>query len=124
MKRTSGKLVWAWMIFLVLFNVIPLGNGANKSLSSNSFLQFRLDYLLHTMMILVFSWIWVFGRIRQMRFFPGIERLKYLSIVWGAGFGLELLQLLVPWRSFNPVDMYYNLLGAGISTLVVCWSRI
>jgi hypothetical protein len=70
-------------------------------------------------MILIFAWIWLFVKTRRGSFFAQRERLSFALIVLSAGIGLELLQLLVPWRSFNPVDMYYNLFGAGLSLLIV-----
>ncbi|MFA6691733.1 MAG: hypothetical protein WCR98_07130, partial [Saccharofermentanales bacterium] len=51
--------------------------------------------------------------------FTRYEALKYALIVVFAGIGLEFLQLLVPWRSFNPVDMVYNMMGAGLVVVFV-----
>jgi glycopeptide antibiotics resistance protein len=119
MKKITQAPAWLWLIILVGFNVIPLGNAANSTLSGNKAFSFRLDYLLHTIMILIFGWIWLFVKTRQASFFAQRERLNFALIVLSAGIGLELLQLLVPWRSFNPVDMYYNLFGAGLSLLIV-----
>lgn len=119
MKKHTVNLVWVWLIVLVIINVIPIGNEANHSLSSNEVFSFRLDYLLHSIMILVFAWIWVFGKMKSLRFFCRHERLSYSLLVLSAGIGLELLQLMVPWRSFNPVDMYYNLFGAALAVLLV-----
>jgi VanZ family protein len=91
--------------------MIPLGNEANQSLSLNKLLAFRLDYLAHAIMILCFAWIWVFGRVLG---FQGFSVYEFSLIVVAAAIGLELLQLVVPWRSFNPLDMVYNLVGAGM----------
>jgi hypothetical protein len=119
MKKISQAPAWLWLIILVGFNVIPLGNDSNSTLSGNTAFSFRLDYLLHTTMILIFAWIWLSVKTRRGSFFAQRERLNFALIVLSAGIGLELLQLLVPWRSFNPVDMYYNLFGAGLSLLIV-----
>ena len=115
-----SKLNWIWLLCLVLFNVIPLGNDTNQSLSSN----FRLDYLAHAIMILIFAWIWVLGKVKALRFFAQQEVLKYSLIILCAGIGLEFLQLLVPWRTFNPVDMYYNLIGAAIAIGICLFSIV
>ncbi len=117
-----SKLNWIWLACLVLFNVIPLGNDTNQSLSSNRLFIFRLDYLAHAIMILCFAWIWVLGKVKALRFFARWELMKYSVIILCAVIGLEFLQLLVPWRTFNPVDMYYNLIGAVMAILICMFS--
>lgn len=115
------KLYWVWLAILVILNVIPIGNQANQSLSGNKLLVFRLDYLVHSIMILCFALIWLVGKIHRVHWFRSHETTKFSIIVLGAAVGLELLQLAVPWRSFNPVDMEYNLIGA-IGTSIVVFS--
>lgn len=111
---------WAWLAILVIINSIPIGNQANQSLSGNKLFVFRLDYLVHSIMILCFAVIWLVGKIHRVEWFRGRETTIYSLIVLGAAVGLELLQLVIPWRNFNPVDMEYNLLGAiGTSIVVV-----
>lgn len=41
--------------------------------------------------------------------------MKYFGIVIFAAIGLEGLQYIVPWRSFNPNDLIANLAGAILS---------
>lgn len=113
------KLVLLWLVVLIIVNIIPIGNEPNQSLSGNKLLVFRLDYLAHSIMILVFAWIWVLGRVLGIRV---LSVLEFSLIVLAAAVGLEVLQLLVPWRSFNVVDMFYNLVGAGVGVLVVVTS--
>lgn len=116
-------MFWLWLLILIIVNVIPLGNSTNQSLSGNKVLAYRLDYLAHSLMILCFAWIWVLGKIKHVHWFANYEALKYSAIVVGAGVCLELLQLLVPWRTFNPMDMMYNLLGAGLAVVFIIISH-
>jgi glycopeptide antibiotics resistance protein len=51
------------------------------------------------------------GKLFNVTWFAKFEALKYSTIVIIAGLSLELLQLLIPWRSFNPIDMMYNVIG-------------
>lgn len=118
MKKHYPKLIWLWLIFLIVFNVMPLGN-ADSSLSSNKLVRLRLDYFIHSIIFLGFAWLWVFSRILGFRFFAKYEGLKYALIIVISGFGLEYLQKLVPWRSFNPIDLYCNLFGAGLALLIL-----
>jgi len=71
-------------------------------------------------MILGFAWIEVFKKVMG---FSGFGVLKYSGIVAGSAIGLELIQILVPWRAFNPVDMVYNLVGAVVGVLFVVVSK-
>ena len=109
---------WMWLGILIVINVIPIGNSSG-SLSRNRLFVFRLDYVVHSLMIMVFAWLWLWSRLRGFQFFVRHERLKYIAMVMVAGICLEYLQLLVPWRSFNPVDMYYNLVGALLTVVIV-----
>jgi VanZ family protein len=109
------NLFWLWLLVLIVINVIPIGNNTNQSLNRNMLWVFRLDYLAHSIMILCFAFIWVLAAIHHVRIFKQYDALKYSAIVLAAGICLELLQLAVPWRSFNPVDMIYNLGGATMA---------
>ncbi len=119
MDKAIKRFYWLWLLVLVVFNAIPLGNEANRSLSGNKLWRWRLDYLLHLAMILVFAFIWVMGKNRNVNWFASYETLKYIMVVVAAGIGLELIQLALPWRAFNPMDMLSNLIGAGLATLII-----
>lgn len=123
MASVAKYLFWIWLILLFVLNTIPIGNEANQSLSGNKILAFRLDYLLHSIMILGFGWIWLVGKLFNATWFDKFEELKYSTIVVLSCIGLEILQLLIPWRNFNPIDMMYNIIG-GILTLAVIWAPV
>ena len=112
-------LFWGWLIIVVVFNVIPLGKETNRSLSGNNIYQFRLDYVVHSLTFLVFAWIWVLGKIKNVCWFKSYEVLKFGGIVFISALGLELLQILIPYRTFNPMDMMANLIGAILTMLCI-----
>jgi len=116
-------LFWGWLIIVVVFNVIPLGKETNRSLSGNKIYQFRLDYVVHSLTFLVFAWIWVLGKIMNVCWFEGNEVLKFGGIVFISALGLELLQIIIPYRTFNPMDMIANLFGAILTMLCIFFSR-
>lgn len=116
-------LFWGWLIIVVVFNVIPLGKETNRSLSGNKIFQFRLDYVVHSLTFLVFAWIWVLGKIKDVCWFESYEVLKFGGIVFVFAMGLELLQILIPYRTFNPMDMIANLFGAILTMLCIFISR-
>jgi len=41
-----------------------------------------------------------------------------------AGIGLELLQLVLPWRTFNPMDLLANFVGAALAVAIIIVSKL
>ncbi|MDD4148189.1 MAG: VanZ family protein [Candidatus Cloacimonetes bacterium] len=119
----TKKLFWLWLLVLIVVNLIPIGNDTNQSLSRNRLWVFRLDYLAHAIMILCFALIRIWGALHNVRWFKRCDALKYSAIVLASGVCLELLQLGVPWRSFNPTDMIYNLGGAVLAIVFIMLSE-
>lgn len=119
MIRVVKSLFWLWLIILIVINVIPLGNDVKSGMSGTKLWNFRLDYLLHLAMILVFAWIWLLGKLMDIMWFSNMETLKYSAVIVLCAIGLELLQFLLPWRTFNPMDMIFNLTGAMLGIIVV-----
>ncbi len=111
-------LFWGWLIIVVFLNVVPLGNELNQDLTTKRFV-FRLDYVVHSLTFLVFAWIWVLGKIKNVCWFKSYEVLKFGGIVFISALGLELLQILIPYRTFNPMDMMANLIGAILTMLCI-----
>ena len=104
---------------VLILNVVPLENETNRSLSSNKIFQFRLDYVVHSLSFLVFAWIWVLGKIKDVCWFESYEVLKFGGIIFVWVVGIELLQIFVPYRTFNPMDMMANLFGAILAMLFI-----
>ena len=111
-------LFWGWLIMMLILNVVPLENELNQDLTTIRFI-FRLDYVVHSLTFLVFAWIWVFGKIKNICWFENYEVLKFGGIVFVSAIGLELLQILIPYRTFNPMDMMANLFGAILTLLCI-----
>lgn len=107
---------------VLALNVVPFGNELNQNLTTQRFI-FRLDYVVHSLTFLVYSWIWVFGKIKNVCWFESYEVLKCGGIVFLSAIGFELLQILIPYRTFNPLDMMANLFGAILSMLFILISH-
>ena len=112
-------LLWGWLILVLVLNVVPLGNETNRGLSGNKIFQFRLDYVVHSLTFLVFAWIWVLGKIKDVCWFESYEVLKFGGIVFVSAMGVELIQIFVPYRTFNPMDMMANIFGAILTMLFI-----
>lgn len=115
------------MILLLLLNVLPirLGSGSDgRQLSDKKVFSLRLDYLVHISIFLPFACIWLLGKKRGVRWFERFEALKLSLIVFVAAIGFELLQKFTSWRTFNWVDMAYNVIGATCSVMVIVLSSL
>ena len=74
---------------VLILNVVPLGNKLNQDLTTKRFV-FRLDYVVHSLTFLVFAWIWVLGKIKDVCWFESYEVLKFGGIVFVAAVWIEL----------------------------------
>ena len=118
MANGARWLLWGWLMVVLVLNVVPLGNELNQDLTTKRFV-FRLDYVVHSLTFLVFAWIWVLGKIKDVCWFESYEVLKFGGIVFVSAIGIELLQIFIPYRTFNPMDMIANLFGAILTLLCV-----
>jgi VanZ family protein len=115
-------LFWGWLIVVFVLNVVPLGNELNRDLSAKRFIC-RLDYVVHSLTFLAFAWIWVLGKIKNVCWYKSYEVLQFCGVVFVSAIGVELLQIFIPYRTFNPMDMMANLFGAIISMLFILISH-
>lgn len=126
-RNIIKHLFWLWLILLLLLNVLPikLGFGSDgQQLSGQKVFALRLDYLLHSLTFLPFAVIWLLGKKWEVRWFERNEALKFSLIVFLAAIGFESLQWFTPWRTFNWVDMAYNVIGAACSIVVIALSTL
>ena len=114
-------LFWSWILVLLFLNVIPIGNEANKAMKGNVFL-FRLDYLVHTVFFLMFAWIYLVSRLAHRPIFDINGKLKVIIVSLCASVLFELVQMIIPYRAFNPYDMIANLAGSIIGAGIICLS--
>ena len=115
-------LLWGWLLVVLVLNVVPLGNELNQDLTTIRFV-FRLDYVLHSLSFLVFALIWALGKIKGICWFETYEVLKFGWIVFISAISIELLQIFIPYRTFNPMDMIANLFGALLTIICIVISR-
>ncbi len=123
-KMANGVrwLFWGWLLVVLVLNVVPLGNELNQDLTTIRFV-FRLDYVLHLLSFLVFALIWILGKLKGVCWFETYEVLKFGGIVFVSAIIIELVQIFIPYRTFNPMDMIANLIGALLTMICVVISH-
>ena len=103
-------------LMLVTFSIPsePIEHIANI----NNFLSFILsDKILHALVFGILVWLWCVGAHKK-----GQEPIPYLRVFLGAGgYGLliELWQYLLPFRSFDSIDLLFDLLGIVIGIFII-----
>jgi VanZ family protein len=113
-KRFLGIFSITWAIIIATISSIP--NLPNPEIPESNWISFRLDYLFH------FFVFFILGIAVVLWQTPGKLKLARWSmaiiILAGSAFGIidEVHQLIIPGRSYNPLDLIYNLFGywAGV----------
>ena len=118
MANGSRWLFLGWLIIVLAMNVIPLGDDLNRIIHKPIF-EFRLDYLIHFVSFLVFIPLYLIGEGQGNPIFNHKPVLKYFIILGGSAIISECLQYLLPYRTFNPMDMIANLFGAILTLLFI-----
>ncbi len=101
---------WGWAVFILISYLIPNFTPDSLKIKELHF-EIRLDYIAHFMVFFIWTFlflIWKWPVLRTKRLMP--------VIVYGlAGFcfsaSIEVLHLIIPDRTFNPMDMISNSSG-------------
>jgi len=113
-KRILGIFTIMWAIIIFTLSSIP--NLRNPEITSNYGFTLRPDYVFHFFVFFILGIAIILWRIPDEL---KLKASKILIILFaGTAFAIidETHQLIIPGRSYNPVDLYYNLSGfwAGV----------
>ncbi|MBN1181785.1 MAG: VanZ family protein [Bacteroidales bacterium] len=115
-KKLLSYLFYAWLIVLIVFNVIP--NLNEKINEVNIKFEFRVDYVFHFLFyftgILLF-WFWKFEQFYRER--KGLILLFLLLWLFISSIN-EYCQHYIPGRSYNIIDLLMNVSGVFLASLV------
>ncbi len=100
-----------YLVSLAVMVVVPL-DGLNMSLADVFVLELRLDYLLHLLVFMPLVVLWHLG-------FPRHPVWMVLGVGLALAVGLEGVQYLLSYRSFNVNDALANAAGIGAGGLVM-----
>lgn len=112
------KIIVVYSFVLVILHIIPIESG--PALDQMAIGPLRADYLTHTLIFL--PWmvlVWLHFKARQI----DNGKRPMLILYWLIG-GLLLasfsegIQLFLPYRAFNPLDLIFNLAGVLLGTLI------
>jgi VanZ family protein len=99
--KTHRLIFWLLIISLIVVSSLPIGGELNRTIELNKF-DFRLDYLLH------FIAYFIIGIAAALAYKPNWKVLLLLIIFAMAEEGH---QYWIPNRTFNPMDLMYDMIG-------------
>ena len=113
------KLIWiilllVWAGFLFVVGVIP--DTGDLILQSTS--TFRWDYLEHFTGYFILGMLFVIWRGDRSFRIQTMELIAFMLVGSIFGWLAEYIQIFIPGRSFNIIDMLYNFLGILSGTLL------
>jgi len=117
MKLLYKITFWTGYAAMLILAVLPSGGN----LSGKNVATIRLDYLVHFGVYLAIAMYIIAGRKFGFQLFRNHSTTKSIIIVILLAVITELLQLAVPYRTFNPLDLVANVAGVAVC-LLVCWS--
>ncbi len=108
-------LSWS-IVAITIASVVTLGSAA----STKVVYSVGIDKILHC---LAFAWVVLisFGAVKNLTVRTGL-----IAVAWVTGFGvaIELIQYPIPYRTFNPIDIFANACGAVFGSLVFASWRL
>lgn len=109
--KHAGTLFWLLLIFVVAMSVWPKSPTGLILDGTNHLFRVRLDYLLHFFVYFVLVLLFILWKAHNISSMRG-----GIALLWvGAGLVFavsnEMVQLFLPSRAFNPVDLIINVSG-------------
>lgn len=117
------RIITLYIIVVLILHLIPTSSGDGVALNSRVIFFIRADYLLHLVLfipLMVLVWLYL-----NKENITGVTRFNH-GLLWlaaGIFFAVfvEGIHLLLPHRSFNPVDLILNVTGVLLGALVFLW---
>ena len=119
LKLYHKKFIWLtlfilWTLLLIIASVYP---DSNKVIIEGES-DFRWDYLEHFVAYFVFGGLYIVWRSNTDFVIRSIELAFLISVTCIFSLLTEYVQVMIPGRTFNIVDMLYNVGGVLTGTLI------
>ena len=108
-KNLVNILFVVWSVLILFASIIPLSQEKHFEFGGSIF---RLDYLEHFAVFFILGSLYVFRTKLHLK----ISEISLLIIY--ATF-TETIQMIIPGRTFNPMDLAYNILGLVFSIILI-----
>lgn len=114
----SSLFFWLWLLLLLILNLIPT-RGTILTGERKISAGFRFDYLTHFLAFLFPPLIYRHIRYHGGYLFRHNQFFTAFVISGICAMSFEYIQYFLPYRTFNPNDLFFNLAGVIIGFTVV-----
>ena len=113
-RKISGYFFWFWLIILLTLSSLPNIPTQHVEIGKESL---RLDYVFHLCaygLLTILLHVWKSEKYKDHKYHQAIMLILLIILAITD----EFHQLLIPGRSFNPVDLYCNIGGILAGTVI------
>ena len=104
-----------WTGLIILLSVIPY----SREVAERSESVIRWDYLEHFLVYFAFGSLYIIWRSGRHFRISNLDFLLMFIITFSFSILTEYVQILIPGRAFNYIDVAYNLTGVLLSIIIV-----
>jgi len=112
MKFMKSTIFIVWIVAITILSIIPHANDGEglsfKLTESGMFLHFGAYFVATAL------FFWIFRKNTLFSILIPSSTIFLYSVV------LEIVQVFLPYRTFNPIDIAAN--ASGIFFFVICWA--
>jgi len=113
MKVVFRLIFWIWAAVILWLSLSPPSGIISYSLN---YTDFRLDYTLHVVGFILPP---IFSHFASGKNSNHHLWWIFIGISFLLAIGTEFLQMLIPGRRFNPLDIVFNIMGLAIGLITV-----
>lgn len=120
MQQRIYKLVfWIGYFSVLIATFVPAVGALNKIKIGSVVFYFRLDLLLHFLVYFLICMYFLFGLKQGFKLFEKNSLRKFILLILLLGVITEFVQLWVPERNFNVLDLVSNVAGVVMGLIVI-----
>lgn len=121
MKQAYKIIFWTGYAAMIVTAMLPLGGNLSKTKVGHTI---RLDYFLHALVYVAIGLYFLFGLVKNTPLFRRRAVIKFTGVMVFLAVVTEVVQLVVPYRSFSYRDLSSDLVGIVIGLGVILVVRV
>ncbi|MBW6516749.1 MAG: VanZ family protein [Candidatus Cloacimonetes bacterium] len=112
------NLFYFWLLIIIIVNLVPVGTGNINELASGKGWSFRIDYIFHFFGFFILPVFYYLGLKYGKLTHNTRQYIKIILISLFFAVLVEYIQKFLPYRAYNPVDLFYNIMGVIVGFFV------
>jgi len=112
-------IFWLGIVSVIAVAIVPLKVNLYKTTLTVGSFKFHLDQILHVGAYSLICIYFFAGQYYGLTLFKGNSIYKFLVVILFLAIITELIQLVIPYRTFNFFDLIANAVGIFLGILVM-----